>query len=131
MVARVAAPEAVVAVTNSPDLFWSAANGSLLCVAYPYSTYPMAPGVCLIRAVTPSLPFPATPIGQVTLVPSPTWSLNSGLIALRCFVKTKVVPLPSERSQTVIAVAGSFAPSFALAIAASFHLVILPRKMPT
>ena len=42
MVANVAAPEAVVAVTNSPALFCSAANESLLFLAYPYSTYPIA-----------------------------------------------------------------------------------------
>jgi len=62
-VASVAFPEAVVAVTNAPDLFWSAAKGILLCTAYPYSMYPIAPGVCLTYAVTPSFPFPATPVG--------------------------------------------------------------------
>src|ERR1700716_2459246 len=90
----------------------------------------MAPGVCLTSAATPPLPLPVTPVGQVTVVPSPTWVLKSELIVLRCLVTTNVVPLPSARSQTVIAVSGSFIPSFVFAIAGSFHFVILPRKIP-
>src|SRR6266403_4244529 len=90
----------------------------------------MAPGVCLTSPATPLLPLAVTAVGQVTIVPSPTWVLKSGLIVLRCLAKTKVVPLPSERPQTVIAVAGSFTPSFVFAIAGSFHFVILPRKIP-
>ena len=40
------------------------------------------------------------------------------------------MPLPSDRCTTTISCAGSFTPGFALAIAGSFHFVILPRKMP-
>ncbi len=43
-------------------------------------------------------------------------------------MNTAVVPEPSERCATVIAVSGS-APGLSFAIAASFHLVILPRKL--
>ena len=42
---------------------------------------------------------------------------HSSLIALRWEVKTKVVPLPSERVTTVIFVSGSVTPGLALAIA--------------
>src|SRR5260370_37231425 len=90
----------------------------------------MAPGVLLTSPRTPPLPVAVIPVGQVTVVPSPTWLLKSGLILLRCLAKTKVVPLPSERPQTVIVVSGSFTPSFVFAIAGSFHFVILPRKIP-
>src|SRR5258708_23597791 len=89
----------------------------------------MPPGVCLTSPATPLLPLAVTPVGQLTVVPSPTWLLKSGLIVLRCSAKTKVVPLPSERPQTAIAVAGSFTPAFVFAIAGSFHFVILPRKI--
>ena len=41
-----------------------------------------------------------------------------------------MVPLPSDLLTTVIAVSGSVAPGFALAITGSFHFVILPRKIP-
>jgi hypothetical protein len=40
-----------------------------------------------------------------------------------------VVPDPSARCATVMSVAGSVTPGFNFAIAASFHFVILPRKM--
>ena len=40
-----------------------------------------------------------------------------------------VVPDSSERWQTVMSELGSFASGFPWAIAGSFHLVILPRKM--
>jgi hypothetical protein len=40
-----------------------------------------------------------------------------------------VVPEPSERCTTVMSVAGSFAAGLSFTSAASFHFVILPRKM--
>ena len=43
-------------------------------------------------------------------------------------MKFFVVPDSSERWQTVILVAGSFAPEFCFAIAGSFQVLILPRK---
>ena len=44
-------------------------------------------------------------------------------------MKPAVVPDESERCTTVIAVLGSFMPGLSLAIAGSFHVLILPRKM--
>ena len=41
-----------------------------------------------------------------------------------------VVPEPSERWTTLIAVLGRFTPGFAAVRAGSFQVVILPRKMP-
>src|SRR5215472_19162141 len=90
----------------------------------------MAPGVCLISAATPGLPLPATPTGKLTALPAPGPFFHSGLIALRCEVNTKVVPLPSERLTTVILVSGSVTPGLTLVIAGSFQLVILPRNTP-
>ena len=85
----------------------------------------------MISAVTPGLPLPPTPTGKFTDLPVPGPLFHSSLIALRCCVKTKVVPLPSERVTGVIFVSGRVAPGLALAIFGSFQLVILPRKMPT
>jgi hypothetical protein len=45
-------------------------------------------------------------------------------------VKFSVVPESSERCTGVIAVSGSSTPSFRAAIAGSFHVVIVPAKMP-
>src|SRR3974390_2203162 len=101
-------------------MFW-------LC-AYPYSTYPMEPGVVKRLAVTPSFPFERVPTGQLGMLFVPTVFAKSGLTALRCCEKTNVVPLLSARTMTLIGFGGSFAPGFSLAIAGSFHFVILPRK---
>ena len=73
----------------------------------------MAPGVCLIVAVTPSFLGAATMlavVGHWTVVPEPGPALNASLMALRCLVNTKVVPLLSERRTTVILVSGSVTP---------------------
>ncbi len=43
--------------------------------------------------------------------------------------KLKVVPEPSERCTTVILPSGSLTPGFSAAIAGSFQVLILPRKM--
>src|SRR5215469_5486294 len=91
----------------------------------------MEPGVCLINAVTPGLPLPATPTGKLTDLPAPGPLFHASLIAVRCEVNTKVVPLPSERVTTVILVSGIVAPGLDFAIAGSFHVVIFPRKIPT
>src|SRR5512143_2375431 len=87
--------------------------------------------------VTPSLPDAPSPVGHSTslpadlvLSPPPTVSTQSVLTALRYVVKMLVVPEPSERWTTLMSVAGRFTPAFCAAIVASFHLVILPRKMP-
>src|SRR5215470_12759912 len=92
----------------------------------------MAPGVCLTVAVTPSFFGDAiilSLLGQFTVVPVPGPFFHVSLMALKCCVKTKVVPLLSARRTTVMLVSGSFASGFALAIAGSFHLVISPRKI--
>src|SRR5215510_217393 len=113
-----------------PDLFSSVAIGSFVPLAYPYSTLPIAPGVCEIEDVTPSLPFAPTPVGQfgALLVPGPFF--QSSRSALRCCVKTNVVPLLSARRPTEIGRSGSLAVGFDPAMAGSFHLVIFPRKIP-
>ena len=41
----------------------------------------------------------------------------------------KLVPEPSDRCTTRMSSAGSVVPALSAAIRASFHLVILPRKM--
>jgi len=69
------------------------------------------------------------PAGQVMFEPAPGPFFQSSLIAARCELNTKVVPLPSARRTAPMGVAG--APGFSLAITGSFHLVTLPRKIPT
>ena len=43
--------------------------------------------------------------------------------------KLKVVPEPSERCTMVMRPSGSFTPAFTAAMAGSFQVLILPRKM--
>src|SRR5262245_24822262 len=96
----------------------------------------MEPGVVVMLAVTPSLPFAlvggteALPCGQFGAAPSPGSLANSLLMAARCLVNTKVVPLLSARTITLMFLSGSDAWGLVFLIASSFHLVILPRKMP-
>src|ERR1700752_714126 len=113
-----------------PDLFSRVAMGRFWLFAYPYSIYPIAPGVVLMAAVTPSLPFERVPTDQFGRLLVPGLLANSSLIVLRCFVKTKVVPLLSARTTTLIGVSGSCTPGFGPAMRGSFHLVTLPRKIP-
>src|SRR5215471_19418500 len=91
--------------------------------------YPIEPGVVIRLAVTPSLPLLLVPTGQFGILFTPTALSNSGLMALRCFEKTKLVPLESARTTMLIGSSGNFAPGFALAISGSFHFLILPRKI--
>src|SRR5215475_12952355 len=90
----------------------------------------MAPGVDLILAVTPSLPLERVPTGQLGMLFVPGLFANSSLIALRCLVNTKVVPLLSARTTTLMGSLGSVTPGLVLTITGSFHLVILPRNIP-
>src|SRR5215831_13461186 len=92
--------------------------------------YPIDPGVVIRLAVTPSLPFDFVPTGQFGIVLAPTDLPKSALIALRCCEKTNDVPLLSARTTTLIGVSGSVAPGLLSAIAGSFHLEIVPRKIP-
>src|SRR4030095_8823849 len=84
-----------------------------------------------MRAVTAGFPLPPTPTGKLTDLPVPGPLFHSLLMALTCCVKTKVVPLPSERVTGVILVSGNVTPGLALAIFGSFHFEIVPRKIPT
>src|SRR5271166_3096338 len=90
----------------------------------------MEPGVVSRLAVTPSFPLDFVPTGQFGMLFTPTDLSNSGLIAARCLVNTKVVPLLSARTITLIGRSGSLTPGFALAISGSLHLVTLPSKIP-
>src|SRR5450755_283881 len=87
-------------------------------------------GVVWTLAVTPSFPFERVPTGHAGISFFPGFAANALLILLRCCVKTKVVPLESARTTTLMVLSGSFASGFALAIAASFHFLIVPRKIP-
>src|SRR5271170_6380795 len=69
------------------------------------------------------------PTGHSTAVSEPILDFQSGLTLERKSVQIKVVPDPSERCTTAIAVSGSLTPGLSLAIAGSFHLVTLPRKI--
>src|SRR5688572_24805443 len=94
--------------------------------------YPMAPGVCLIVAATPSFLGEAmnlSLLGQFTVVPAPGPFFQASLMALKCWVNTKVVPLLSARRTTVMSVSGIFASGLASAITGSLHFVTLPEKI--
>src|SRR5262245_879687 len=92
--------------------------------------YPIEPGVVLILAVIPSLPFDFVPTLQLGMFFVPGFLANSSLIALRCCVNTSVGPLLAARTTTLIGVAGRFTPGFEAAIRGSFHILTLPRKIP-
>ena len=70
----------------------------------------MEPGVVLMAAETPSFPFDLVPTGQLGILFVPGLFANSSLMVLRCFVKTKLVPLPSARTTTLMSLSGSFTP---------------------
>src|SRR3954447_1090458 len=90
----------------------------------------MAPGVCLIAAATPSLPFAPVPVGHFTVLSEPTFDSHSLLEETRNPVKPLVVPDSSERWTTVMLDDGRLTPEFCLAISGSFHFFTFPRKMP-
>src|SRR5262249_34060969 len=79
----------------------------------------------------PSFPLDLVPTGQLGMVLTPTSFANSLLIALKCLVKTNVVPLLSARTITLIGASGNLASGLSFAMTGSFHLVILPLKIPT
>src|SRR4029453_1939927 len=89
----------------------------------------MAPSVCLTIWATPVFfSAPWVPDGQATVSPLPSFQVD-GAAAVRYLVKLLVVPEPSERWATVIAVSGRLAPGLSLAMAGSFHFVIFAWKM--
>src|SRR3954466_3816086 len=89
----------------------------------------MAPSDCLIAAATPSLPLAPVPVGHLTVLSAPTPDFQAELSSARKVVKPLVVPDSSERWTTVMVPLGRSVPALSLAIAGSFHLVILPWKM--
>src|SRR5450755_3709780 len=91
--------------------------------------YPTDPWVCLTAAATPAFLAAPVPTGHLTVLSEPTWDFQVGLQSARNVVKPAVVPDESERCTTVIFVLGSFIPGLSLAIAGSFQVLILPRKM--
>src|SRR5437588_835989 len=89
----------------------------------------MAPSACLTAAVTPSEPLAPVPVGQGTSLAAPKVH-TEGATAVRYSVKTPVVPEPSDRWTTWMPMLGNEALGLSALMAASFHLVILPAKMP-
>src|SRR5216684_4039347 len=87
-------------------------------------------GFCFTSPDTPSLPLLPNPTGQLGDAPAPTLLFQSGLTLERKSVQTKLVPLPSERCTTVISLSGRFTPGLSFFSAASFHFLMVPRKMP-
>src|SRR3954447_26140907 len=88
----------------------------------------MPPAVLLMPWATPAdlaAPWPVLPahVFEGLVVKS------CGAAPARYFSKFSVVPDSSERKNTLMSWAGSEAPEFTLAIAASFHLVIFPWKI--
>src|SRR3954469_25181980 len=103
--------------TNLPALFFTSANFRFSALASEKSTYPTAPLVPVTTWATPALPLPAcVSAGQFTVSPAPSVH-DDGAAAARYLVKFDVVPDPSERCATVIAVAGSLVPEFKEAMA--------------
>src|SRR5579883_3000829 len=89
----------------------------------------MAPGELRMFPVTPSLPLPPIPTGQLTELPLPTFDCHSELTADRYVVKIFVVPLLSARCATMTGSLGICAPGLSLVMAGSCQLLIVPRKM--
>src|SRR6516162_2299743 len=90
----------------------------------------MAPGVDLMTCATPPLPLAACAVAghlMIELLPSVQ---ALGAASVRNLVKLAVVPEESERTAMAIAVLGRVTPELSAAMAGSFHLVILPSKMP-
>src|ERR1700736_3365221 len=72
ILAAAAEVDASVGATKLPLLFFTLANVKLFCSAWACSTYPTDPGVCLIVAATPLLPFAPMPVGHLTSLLEPT-----------------------------------------------------------
>src|SRR5260221_8387739 len=88
----------------------------------------MAPLVPLMIWATPAFPFPPwVAAGQLTVLPESRVQVE--VAALRNFVNCSVVPDPSERWATAMAVAGSLAPGLSAAIALSFQVLIWAWKI--
>ena len=68
-------------------------------------------------------------MGHETVLSLPTLLFQVGLTCDRKSVKPLVVPDESERCTMVIDVLGRLTPGLSLAIAGSFHFLIVPWKM--
>ena len=115
---------------TSPALFSRTAIGILVCSAIAVLDVADGPGRLLDEgrhAVVALAALARGPAGDV-LAPGPLF--HSWLMALRCLVNTKVVPLPSARRTKVMSGRAGCAPGLALAISGSFQFLILPRQMP-
>src|SRR4051812_33879929 len=88
----------------------------------------MAPLVPVMIWATPLFPFPpCVSVGQATVLPESR--VQAGVAALRNLVNCSVVPEPSDRWATTMAVAGSLAPGLSAAIALSFQVLIWREKI--
>src|SRR5258706_909209 len=90
----------------------------------------MAPSVDFTNCATP--PFPLAPcvlVGHCTVEPVPSVQVP-GAAFTRKFVKFCVVPEPSDRCTTVIAVLGSFVSvGLSFLISSAFQVVICAEKI--
>src|SRR5918997_3861958 len=89
----------------------------------------MVPGVFFSAEAIPSEPLAPVPPGAFHALALPNVHSDSAVL-LRYLVKLSVVPDSSDRCTVWIAVSGSVAPLLSAAIFGSFHLVIVPEKMP-
>src|SRR5512141_2850799 len=80
-------------------------------------------------AATPSFPLPPDPTGHWTALSAPTCDDHSALWLDSHEVHTAVVPDSSERWKIWIGSSGSVTPGFWLAIAWSFHEVMVPMNI--
>src|ERR1017187_1753793 len=90
----------------------------------------MVPGVVLTICATPPLPLPAWLVAghlRVELLPR-VHALPAA--STRNLEKLAVVPDESERTAMEIGVLGSVTPGLSALIAESFHVLIVPWKMP-
>src|SRR5487761_623831 len=89
----------------------------------------MAPAVDLTTCATPPLPEPARAVdGHLMIEEVPSFHALPAA-STRYWEKFCVVPEPSERTATVIAVLGRLTPGLSALIAALFQLVIWPWKI--
>src|ERR1700733_1114294 len=89
----------------------------------------MAPAVDLMICATPLPPSPARAVdGHLTVEPVPSVQPLPAA-STRYWVKLAVVPEPSERTASVIALLGRFRPGLSALIAGSSQVLIWPWKI--
>src|SRR5215469_13767251 len=89
----------------------------------------MAPSVFCRNDEMPSEPFSASPPGPFQVLSWPKVQADGATVP-RYLVKLSLVPELSDRCTVVILVDGRVALGLSALIAASFHVVILPAKIP-